>query len=84
MAAYVFRVRETHIPRSKNHQADALSKLASSSEDGKPKRIQWVTLLERMIKSCEVLWLDRSSAWMDPIRAYLVNNTLLADVKEAE
>ena len=44
MAAYVRRVREAtkllkhfaiaHIPRSENRQADALSKLASSSDDG--------------------------------------------------
>jgi len=50
MAAYVRRVREatkllkhfaiTHIPRSENQQADALFKLASSSDDGKPKIIQ--------------------------------------------
>jgi len=49
MAAYVRRVWEatkllkhftiTHIPRSENRQTDALSKLASSSEDGKPKNI---------------------------------------------
>ena len=49
MATYVQRVREltkllkyfaiTHISRSKNRQADALSKLASSSDDGKPKNI---------------------------------------------
>jgi len=31
----------THIPRSENQQADALTKLASSSDDGKPKNIQW-------------------------------------------
>ena len=50
MAAYVRRVRQaakllkhfaiTHIPRSENQQADARSKLASSSDDAKPKNIQ--------------------------------------------
>jgi len=50
MVAYVRRVREatrllkyfsiTHILRSENRQVDALSKLASSSEDGKPKQTQ--------------------------------------------
>jgi len=49
MAAYVRWVREvtkllkhfaiTHIPHLENQQADALSKLASSSDDGKPKNI---------------------------------------------
>jgi len=54
MAAYVRRVSEAtkllkhfsiaHIPRSENRHADALSKLASSSDDSKPKNIQWETL----------------------------------------
>ena len=56
MAVYVRRVREatklrkhfsiTHIPWSENRQADMLFKLATSSEDGKPKHIQWETLIE--------------------------------------
>ena len=50
MAAYVQQVWEatkllkhfaiTHIPHSEIRQADALSKLGSSSDDGKPKNIQ--------------------------------------------
>jgi len=31
----------------------------------------------------EVLWLDRGSTWMDPIPAYLTDDTLYADSKEA-
>jgi len=94
MTAYVQRVREamgllkhfsiTHIPRSENRQADALSKLASSSDDGKPKNIQWATLTHRSIDLHEVLWLDRSPTWMEPIRAYLADGTLPTDAKEAE
>ena len=71
MAAYLWRVWEAskllkhfaiaHIPHSENRQADALSKLTSSFEDGKPKNIQWETLTERSIDLHEVLWLDRSS-----------------------
>ena len=71
MAAYLWCVREatrllkhfaiTHIPQSENRQADALSKLASSSEDGKPKNIKWEILMERSIDPHEILWLDRSS-----------------------
>jgi len=71
MAAYVQRVRKatrllkhfsiTHIPWFENRQADALSKQASSSEDGKPKHIQWETLTEYSIDPHEVLWLDRNS-----------------------
>ena len=77
MAAYLRRVLEatkllkhfsiTHIPLSENQQVDALSKLASSSKDEKPKRIQWETLMERSIEPHEVPWLDKSSTWMDPI-----------------
>jgi len=74
----------TYVPRSDNRQADALSKLASSSDDGKPKNIQWETLTERSIDLLEVLWLDRSSTWMDPIRTYLVDGILLVDLKEAD
>jgi len=94
MIAYVQRAREatkllkhfaiTHIPRSKNRQAYALSKLASSSDDGKPKNIQWETLAERSIDLNEVLWLDRSPMWMEPIRAYLTDGTLPSDPKEAD
>ena len=93
MAAYVRRLREatqllkhftiTHTPRSENRYADVLSKLASSSKDGKPKSIQWETLAERSIDPHEILWLDRSLEWMDPIREYLIDGTLSADPKEA-
>ena len=61
MAAYVRRAREatkllkhfviTHISQLENRHADALLKLASSSNDGKSKNIQWETLTERSIKS---------------------------------
>jgi len=54
MAAYVKRLHNAirvlkhfsimHTHRLKNCYADTLSKLASSSEDGKPKQIQWKTL----------------------------------------
>jgi len=94
MAAYVRRAREatkllkhfsiTHISWSKNRQADMLSKLASSSEDVKPKHIQWKTLTERSIDPYEVLWLDRSSTWMDPTRTYLADSPLLSDHKKAD
>jgi len=49
-----------HLPRSKNQQADALSKQTSSFEDRKAKQIQSETLIKRSIDPHEVLWLDRS------------------------
>jgi len=94
MAAYVRRVREAtkllkhftimHIPHLENRQANALSKLASSSDDGKPKNIQWETLTERSIDPHDLFCLDRSSTWMEPIRAYLTDGTLPSDPKEAD
>ena len=94
MTAYVHRTREatgllkhfliTHIPWSENRQADTLSKLASSSKDGKLKRIRWETLSERSFEPREVLWLDRSPTWMDPLRAYLADGTLPMDIKEVD
>ena len=94
MAAYVHRASEAtcrlkkfpllHIPWSKNHQADSLSKLASSSTDEKARRIQWETLLEWSIEPKEILWLNRSSTWMDPIKAYLSDDALPTGTKESE
>jgi len=61
-----------HIPWPRNRQADALSKLANSSEDGNLKQIGWETLSQRSIEPREILWLDRSSTWMDPIMTYRI------------
>jgi len=61
-----------------------LSKLTSSSKDGKPKHIQWETLTKQSVNPREVFWLDMISAWMDPIRAYLADRTLPSDHKEAD
>jgi len=51
MMAYLAKVKECsvtfktfeikHVPRLENRQADALSKLASSSSNGHPKSIRW-------------------------------------------
>jgi len=50
----------THTP-IKKLASDVLSKLASSSEDQKLKRIQQETLMERSLDPHVVLCLDRSS-----------------------
>jgi len=94
MAAYVQRVREatklskhftiTHIPWLENRQADTLSKLASWSDDGKPKNIQWETMTERSIDLHEALWLDRSPTWIEPICAYLTDGMMPSYPKEAD
>jgi len=86
IAAYVRRVHEATgqlqqfliacIPRLENHQADSLSKLASSLADGKLNRIQWEALLERSIEPREVLLRNIWSRWMEPIKAYLAEGTM--------
>ena len=79
--AYLTKVKEwslsfkkfeiEHVPRSENRQADALSKLASSSPDGHLKSIQW-EILHQLISTPEVVaWVDRSKTWMNPLEYYL-------------
>jgi len=74
MAANIRRVREatkllkhfsiTHISRSENRQADALLKLACSSEDRKLKHIQWGTLMKRSINPMRGFgWVGARYGW---------------------
>jgi len=77
MATYLAKVKEKssmfekfeieHVPRSKNRQADALSKLASASPDGRPKIIHWEILPEQMIDAKELVWINRSETWIEPL-----------------
>jgi len=48
-----------HVPRSDNRQADALSKLTSSSPNGCLKNICWEVLSEQMIDAKELFWIDK-------------------------
>jgi len=41
-------------------------------------------MTERSIEPREVLWLDGSSTWMDPIHTYVTDGTLPPDTKEAD
>ena len=72
-----------HVPRSENRQADALSKLASSSSDRHPKNIWWAVLHQPTITPETVAWVDRSNTWMDPLVSYLRDGTLPPDPKDA-
>ena len=93
MMAYLAKVKERskslttfeirHLPRSENRQADALSKLASSSPGGHLKSIRWAILRQPSIAPEVVVWVDRSSTWMDPLVSYLRDGTLPPDPKEA-
>ena len=93
MAAYLSKVKERakcfkkfeikHVPRSKNRQADSLSKLASSSPDGHPKNIRWEILHQPSVAPEAVAWVDRSETWMDSLVSYLRDGTLPSDPKDA-
>ena len=91
--AYLAKVKERsksfttfkikHVPRLENRQADALSKLTSSSPDGYPKSTRWEILPQPTIGPEVVAWVDKSSTWMDPLISYLQDGTLLLDPKDA-
>lgn len=81
MAAYLAKVNEKssmfqrfkieHVPRSKNQQADALLKLTNSFPVGCPKNIHWEILSKWMIDTKELVCIDRSKTWMEPLTSYL-------------
>ncbi|XP_021770868.1 uncharacterized protein LOC110735018 [Chenopodium quinoa] len=71
------------VPRSSNHQADALSKLASSASCDTPRSVFWEVKERRSIDAEPVHIIDRSSTWMDGIISYLKDGLLPADPKES-
>ena len=70
--------------RSENRPVNALSKLASPSPNGCPKNIHLEILLEWTIDAKELVWINRSKIWMEPLTSYLRDKTLLQDPKEAD
>ena len=93
MMAYLTKVKEQslsfkkfeikHVPWSKNRQAVAPSKLASSSQDGHPKNIWWEILHQPTITPEVMAWVDRSETYMNPLIDYLHDDILPGDSKEA-
>ncbi|XP_048503079.1 uncharacterized protein LOC125498829 [Beta vulgaris subsp. vulgaris] len=73
-----------HVPRSENHQADALSKLASSAEGDKPRIVFWEIKPVKNIDRKEVLFLSRENVWMNPIIEYKKTGRLPTDPLEAK
>ncbi|XP_021727471.1 uncharacterized protein LOC110694611 [Chenopodium quinoa] len=71
------------VPRSSNHQADALSKLASSASCDTPRSVFWEVKERRSIDAEPVHIVDRSSTWMDEIISYLKDGLLPSDPKES-
>ncbi|XP_021715276.1 uncharacterized protein LOC110683243 [Chenopodium quinoa] len=70
------------VPCSSNHQADTLSKLASSASCDTPKSVFW-EVKERSIDAKPVQIMDRSSTWMDGIISYFRDGLLPSDPKES-
>ncbi|XP_019108330.2 uncharacterized protein LOC109136568 [Beta vulgaris subsp. vulgaris] len=72
------------VPRSENHQADALSKLASSAEGGAPRTVFWEVKPAKSIDAKEVLFLSREDEWMSSIIEYKKTGRLPLDPLEAK
>ncbi|GJT18858.1 hypothetical protein Tco_0877564 [Tanacetum coccineum] len=73
------------VPRSENKKADALSKIASTSFAYLSKQVLVEELKEKSISTVEVLVVveEEGDTWMTPIFKYLMDGTLLAEVKKA-
>ncbi|GJR50746.1 reverse transcriptase domain-containing protein [Tanacetum coccineum] len=73
------------IPRSENKKADALSKIASTSFAHLSKQVLVEELKEKSINEVVVLTVveEEGDTWMTPIYKYLVEETLLADIKKS-
>ena len=79
------RVQVKHVLRIENSQADALAKLATTSQEDLDRQVPVEHLKEPSIdvNSDEVLPVMTASSWMDTIWDYLFNGTLPSDPKEA-
>nr|GEW65067.1 reverse transcriptase domain-containing protein [Tanacetum cinerariifolium] len=75
----------SQVPRSKNKQADALSKIASTSFAHFSKQVLFEVLKDKSIKEKEVATVmeEYGPTWMTPIVDYLNEGTLPEDKKEA-
>ncbi|XP_048496327.1 uncharacterized protein LOC104906710 [Beta vulgaris subsp. vulgaris] len=72
------------VPRLENHQADALSKLASVAEGDEPRTVFWEIKPAKSIDQKEVLFLSRENVWMSPIIEYKKTGQLPIDPLEAK
>ena len=81
----LIRVQVKHVPRAENSRADALAKLASTSQEDLGRLIPIEYLLEPSVSidNGEVSPVMTKPSWMDPIWDYLVDGTLPSDLKEA-
>ena len=79
------RVQIIHIPRAENLQADALAKLATTSQEDLNRLTPVEHLLEPSIdlNNEEISPVMSEPSWMDPILDYLMEGLLPNDPKEA-
>ena len=79
------RVQVRHVPRTKNSQANALTKLATASQEDLDRRFPVEYLMEPTINvnNDEVLLVMTAPSWMDPIWDHLLSGILPSDPKEA-
>ena len=79
------RVQVKHVPRVENSRADALAKLATASQEdlGRLIHVEHLPEPSGSIDNGEVSPVMSKPSWMDPIWDYLVEGTLLSDLKEA-
>ena len=79
------RVQVKHVPRAENSRADALAKLATTSQEDLGRLIPVEHFLKALVNvdNGEVSPVMSEPSWMDPIWDYLVEGTLPSDPKEA-
>ena len=77
-----FSIRQ--VPRSQNKQADALSKIASTSFAHLTKQVLVEVLKEKSIKEKEIMPVveEEGDTWMTPLLDYLQNGVLPAEDKK--
>ena len=73
------------VPRSQNKQADALSKIASTSFAHLAKQVLVEVLKEKSIREKEVMPIveEEGDTWMTPLSEYLQNGVLPAEERKA-
>ena len=70
------------VSRSENHQAAALSKLASSTDCG--ALVFWELKPKKSIDQEQIMFLSRGASWMDPIIEFKKTGRLTSDPVEAK
>ena len=79
------RVQVRHVPRAEHSRADALEKLATTSQEDLDRLVSVEHLLKPSVNidNEEVSLVMSEPSWMDPIWDYLVDKILPSDPKEA-